>query len=69
MRSTQFPASWTSKCFPRRRATHERGSLPSNSSTEVEMPSKTVNGIRSSHDLVEGQLGDRLKFGRPIALE
>lgn len=69
MRSTQFPASWTSKCFPRRRATHERGSLPSNNSTEVEMPSKTVNGIRSSHDLVEGQLGDRPKSGMSIALE
>lgn len=53
--STQLLAPWSSKYLPFSRDTLDRGNLPSNSSTEVEMPNKRVNGIRSSHEL-ENQL-------------
>lgn len=51
MRSTQLLASCISKYLPRNKATVDRGSLPSKSSTDVEMPNKSVNGIRSSQEL------------------
>jgi hypothetical protein len=53
--STQLLAPWSSKYFPFSRDTLDRGNLPSNNSTEVEMPNKRVKGIRSSHEL-ENQL-------------
>lgn len=51
IRSTQLLDSWISKYFPRIKPTLDRGNLPSKSSTDVEMPSNNVKGIRSSHEL------------------